>query len=61
MRLDFEELNEEIKRQDEKIARMRDSEPDIDRSIGKLESNTTLSERESQELVRKVEDFLNTQ
>jgi len=58
LQLDFEELNEEIRRQDEKIDRMRDSDPDIDKSISKLESNITLSERESQELVRKVEDFL---
>jgi len=60
LQLDFEELDEEIRRQDENIARMRDSDPDIDNSIGKLEGNITLSERESQELVRKVEDFLRT-
>jgi len=58
LELDLKELNEEIRRQDEKIARMRSSDPDIDKSIGKLESNIALSDRENQELVRKVEDFL---
>ena len=60
LQLDFEELNEEIRRQDEKMARMRSSDPDIDKSIGKLERNITLSERENQELVIKVEEFLRT-
>jgi len=56
--IDFSDLDEEIRRQNQIIAEVRDSFPDIDESIRKLESNLRLSEEESQKLVKEIERFL---
>lgn len=56
--IDFQELNEEIKRQNEKIARMRLEFPEVDQAIGKLESNLRLSEEENEKLLKEIEERL---
>ena len=56
--IDFSDLDEEIRRQDEIIAGVRNSFPDIDESIRKLESSLRPSEEESQRLVQEIEKFL---
>ena len=56
--IDFSDLDEESKSQNKKIAQVRNSFPDIDESIRKLESNLMLSEEESQRLVKEIEKFL---
>ncbi len=58
LQIDFGDLDEEIREQNEKIARMRTNFPEIDKLISKLESNIRLSEGENEELVRQVEEFL---
>ncbi len=56
--IDFSDLEEEIRHQNQVIAEVRNSFSDIDESIRKLESNLRLSEEESQRLVREIEKFL---
>ncbi len=56
--IDFSDLDEEIKDQNMKLARIRESFPEIDESITKLESNLGLSEEESHRLVKEIEKFL---
>ena len=56
--IDFSDLDEDIKSQNEKLAQMRNSFPDIDESIRRLESNLRLSDEENQKLVREIEKFL---
>lgn len=56
--IDLSDLDEEIRRQNEIIAEVRNSFPDIDESIRRLESKVRLSEEESQRLVRETEKFL---
>ena len=56
--LDFHDLDEEIKWQNQIIAEMRNNFPDIDESIKKLEGNIMLSEEENIKLVKQVEDSL---
>ncbi len=56
--IDFSDLDEEIESQDRKIARARDSSPDIDNSIRRLESNLRLSAEEHQKLVGEIKEFL---
>ena len=58
LQVDFGDLDEEIRKQNEKIARMRTNFPEIDKYISKLESNIRLSEGENEELVRQVEELL---
>lgn len=58
LRIDFSDLDEEIKSHDKKIAQVRTSSPDIDSSIRRLESNLRLSGEESQQLVKEIEQFL---
>lgn len=56
--IDFSDLDEEIKTQDEKLARLRSTFPDIDASISRLESNLRLSAEESQRLLKEIEQSL---
>jgi proteasome assembly chaperone (PAC2) family protein len=56
--IDLSDLDEEIRQQDEKIAEVRNSFPDIDESISRLESNLRLSEEENQKLVQEIGKFL---
>ena len=58
LQVDFGDLDEEIRKQNEKIARMRTNFPEIDKYISKLESNIRLSEGENEELVKQVEESL---
>ncbi len=58
--IDFSDLDEEIKSQNKKIAQARDSFPDIDELVRRLESNLSLSGEESQRLVKEIEKFLRT-
>lgn len=53
--LDFSELEDEIERQNQMMADMRNASPDIDKSIRRLEQNLMLSNEESQRLVGEVE------
>ncbi len=56
--IDFSDLDEEIRQQDKIIAEVRNSFPDIDESIRKLESNLRLSAEENQKLVEEIGKFL---
>lgn len=56
--IDFTELDEDISRQKEKIARARIHSPEIDDYIRKLESNISLTREESEKLVAEIEGFL---
>jgi proteasome assembly chaperone (PAC2) family protein len=52
--LDFGELNEKIRDQNIKIDRLRDEDSDINKYIGMVESELSLSEAEQMELTMKV-------
>jgi proteasome assembly chaperone (PAC2) family protein len=56
--IDFTDLDEDISGQKEKMAQARIRFPEIDDYIGKLESNLSLTEEESQRLVTEMEEFL---
>jgi proteasome assembly chaperone (PAC2) family protein len=58
LRIDFSDLDQETKRQNEQLARARSRFPQIDDYINKLESNLMLSEEENGQLIKKIEDFL---
>ena len=56
--LDFSDLDEEVARQNERIAQLRVIIPEIDAYIGRLESNLSITQEESEKLVREVQEFL---
>ena len=56
--IDFGDLDEKIRNQNEKLAQVRNEFSDIDESIRKLESNLGLSAEESQKLVAEIERLL---
>ena len=56
--IDLSDLDEEIRRQNQAIAEVRNSFPDIDESIRRLESNLRPSEEESQRLIKEIEKFI---
>ena len=56
--IDFSDLDEEIRQQNQAIDELRNSFPDIDESIRRLESNLRLSVEENQKLVEEIEKFL---
>jgi len=58
LRIDFADLDEEIRKQNELLAKARSRSPHIDDCVSRLERNLMLSEEENAELIRKVEDFL---
>lgn len=58
LKIDFYDLDQEIRRQNEQLARARSRLPQIDDYINRLESNLMLSEEENGELIKKIEDFL---
>ena len=58
LHLDFADLDEDARKQDEKMERMRNDFPDIDQYISKLESNLRLAEGENEKLVKQVEKSL---
>ncbi|NVL91238.1 MAG: PAC2 family protein [Desulfobacterales bacterium] len=56
--LDLQELDEQIIKQNTKIARLREEDSEIDRYIGVLESGLSLSEAEQTELIKAVTEVL---
>jgi proteasome assembly chaperone (PAC2) family protein len=58
LKIDFSDLDQEIREQNEKLALVRSRFPQIDDYIDRLESNLMLSEEENGELIKKVEEFL---
>jgi len=58
LKIDFSDLDREIRDQNEHLARARSRFPQIDDYINRLESNLVLSAEENGELIKKVEDFL---
>jgi proteasome assembly chaperone (PAC2) family protein len=58
LKIDFSDLDQEIREQNEQLAQVRSRFPQIDDYINRLESNLMLSEEENGELIKKIEDFL---
>ncbi|MGB5924515.1 MAG: PAC2 family protein [Dehalococcoidia bacterium] len=58
LKIDFSDLDQEIRKRNEQLARARSRFPQIDDYINRLESNLLLSEEENGELIKKIEDFL---
>jgi len=58
LQIDFQDIDEEIKKQDEKIDQLRTASQEVDEYIGKLESNLGLSQEENENLVKQIEEFL---
>ena len=56
--LAFGELDDQIKKQNTKMAQLREEEPSIDRYIGMLESGVSLGGDEQMELTQRVTEFL---
>ena len=56
--IDFSDLDEQIRQQNQIIAEMRNGFPDIDESIRRLENNLRPSEEESQRLTKEIEKLL---
>jgi proteasome assembly chaperone (PAC2) family protein len=54
---DFSDLDEQILRQNTMIARVRNSVPEVDGAITKLESNLRLTEEEIKRLIREMESL----
>lgn len=52
------DLDEEVARQNEKIAQVQIRFPEIDNYIRKLQSNLGLTQEENEKLVREIEEFL---
>jgi predicted ATP-grasp superfamily ATP-dependent carboligase len=58
LKIDFSDLDQEIREQNEQLAQVRSRFPQIDDYINRLESNLMLSEEENGELIKKIEEFL---
>jgi len=58
LQIDFQDIDEEIRKQNEKIAQVRLLSQEVDEYISRLESNLRLSEEESEKLVKQIEEFL---
>jgi len=56
--IDFRDLDEDVARQNEKIAELRSRSSEVDSYIRKLESNLGLTQEENEKLVKAVEEFL---
>jgi hypothetical protein len=56
--IDFSDLDHEIVKQNEQLARARSRIPQVNEFISRLESNLMLSQQENGELVTGIEDFL---
>jgi len=56
--IDFSDLDEEIRRQNQMIAEVRNDSPDVDEAIRRLESNLSLSEEQTQRLITEIERAL---
>lgn len=58
LKIDFSDLDQEIREQNEKLAQVRSRFPQIDDYMRRLESNLMLSEEENGKLIKQIEDFL---
>ncbi|MDD5289274.1 MAG: PAC2 family protein [Dehalococcoidales bacterium] len=58
LNLDFQEIYNNVAQQNKKLIGLRQSSPEINSYISKLESNVTLSQEEHEKLYRVVDDFL---
>jgi hypothetical protein len=56
--LGLSELDSKIQEQNEKIAHLREEDPEINESIARLEKGLMLDEEEQLELTREVDDLL---
>ncbi len=56
--LDFDGIDASIRQQNEKLGHLRQSSPEIDGYIRKLENNMRLSEEEHENLIKAVDDCL---
>ena len=56
--LDLAELDKEIRDQNKKLEQLRENDPEINRYIGMLESELSLSDEEQMELTIRVNEFL---
>ena len=56
--IDLGDLDEDVARQDEKIAELRSRSVEVDGYIRKLESNLGMTQEENEKLVKEVEEFL---
>jgi predicted ATP-grasp superfamily ATP-dependent carboligase len=56
--IELSDLDEAVKRQNEKIARVRFNFPEVDAYIRNLESNLSLSQEESEKLAREIQEYL---
>jgi len=55
--IDLGDLDEDVARQDEKIAQLRSRSSEVDTYIRRLESNLGLTEEENEKLVKEVEEL----
>ena len=60
LQVDFQGIDEAIRKQNEKIAQLRTLSQEVDEYISKLESNLGLSEEENEKLVKQIEGFLSS-
>ena len=58
LQLSFAQSDEDIRRQDDRIVRLRQEQPEIDKIIGKLETEERLTEAEHEQLIREVDEYL---
>ncbi len=58
MNINFADMNDEITRQDRKIAQIRSQLPELDGYIIKLENELGLTVDESEKLVKEMEEWL---
>jgi predicted ATP-grasp superfamily ATP-dependent carboligase len=58
LNIDFSDIDEEARKQNEKLERVRASFPEINDYISKLESNMRLSEKENEELAKQIQEAL---
>jgi proteasome assembly chaperone (PAC2) family protein len=58
LKIDFSDLDRQIRQQNEQLARARSRYPQVDDYINRLESNLMLSQDENGELIKKIEEFL---
>ncbi len=56
--IDFADIDEEVARQNKRIAQLRNQFPELDGYITRLESNLSLTVDESEKLVKGMEEFL---
>jgi len=56
--IDFSDINEDVVKQNEKIAQLRTRSPEVDSYVQKLESNLALTQEETEKLAGEVKKFL---